>query len=121
MKAQISLELELYLAVASIAMLFSIVELLRAYPNIAGQASGYGLMELAESINENILLGNSSMLAWLPQGACNSTVRGNEFETEHGTFALVSSVSFNGQPFCPDNQNVRLLLGYSPNSVVITR
>ena len=121
MKAQISLELELYLAIASIAMLFSIVGLSRVYPNIAGQASGYGLMGLAESINENILLGNSSMSAWLPQGACNSTVNGNEFKTGRGAFSLISSVSFNGYPFCPDNQNVRLLLSYSPGGVVITR
>lgn len=122
MKAQISLELELYLAIASIALLFSVIGLSRAYPNIAWQASGYGMMGLAEAINENILLGNSSMVAWLPRGACNSTVKGNELSTAHGAFALVSSVSFNGYPFCPDNRNARLLLGYGPGGgVVITR
>lgn len=123
MKTQLSFEMQLYLAIAGIAMLFAVTELVKVSPEINEATMGYRMAEFVDLLNENILAGNSTFLAYLPEGLCNSSVRDNSINTSFGIYETVVGISVNGSTFCPDNSFARLYLEYAAggNQVKVLR
>jgi hypothetical protein len=113
MKAQLSFEMQLYLALAGIALLFAVSEFVKASPEITGSITGYRIAEFVDLLNENMLAGNSTFLAYLPEGLCNSSAIGSSMDTSVGTYETVTGITVNGSAFCPDNSFARLYLKYS--------
>ncbi len=112
MKAQLSFEMQLYIALAGMALLFSLSEIAKISPSVRGAASGYRMMEFVDILNENVLSGNSTFVAYIPGGACNSTVDGTEMKTVYGSFGIAGGIALENSPFCPDGMLSRLYLSY---------
>lgn len=110
--------MQLYMAIAGMAVLFAALEIVRASPQMAGSALGYRMMEFVDILNSNIMNGNSSFVAYLPAGLCNSTVRGNWIDTEYGAFSSVSDIHVRNQTFCPDQTSARLYLSENESGYV---
>lgn len=104
--------MQLYMAIAGIALLFAVTAFAESSPEITSSVAGYRMMEFTDLLNENILAGNSSFVAYLPSGLCNATVDGDSISTGAGKFTVVSGISVAGQAFCPDGTYSRLYLGY---------
>lgn len=121
MKGQLSFELQLYIALAGIALLAALTEFARLSPNLAYSVDGYGMTEFMELLNSNILMGNSSFVAYLPEGLCNATAESGYLRTSHGSYASVAGLSIEGSALCPDGGSARLYLDYSGGSVVVSR
>lgn len=123
MKLQISLELELYLALAGIALFFSFLLFKGSYSYIAGDISGYKIMEFSSALNDNLLAGNTHFTAYLPPGLCNSSAKGNEIITRYGTFYIPGRLLIENGTFCPDSETAIFYLLYnaSSSSMVLRR
>ncbi len=110
--AQMSFEMQLYMALAGVALLFAAAEIARAAPEIYGTVGGYEVGEFVSLVNENILLGNSSFRAWIPEGMCNATAGGGEVGTRYGNFSTVAGLSFANSTFCPGGESSLIYLSY---------
>lgn len=114
--------MQLYLAIAGVALLFALSEFMKASPYVANTVSGYKIMGFVEVLNENILSGNSTFVAYLPSGICNASIVVDAIETRYGSFATAGNVSVENSSFCPDGVQARLYLSYGQGGgVVVSR
>ncbi len=111
-KAQISFEMQLYMALAGLALLFAAGEIARATPEMRLAVGEYNVGVFIGLVNENILSGNSSFEAWIPEGMCNATARGTEVETPYGNFSTIVGLNITNSTFCPDGESSWLRLSY---------
>ncbi len=118
MKAQLSLEMQLYLTLAMIAAVFSFHEFTIAYPSINGMFSRYMVEKFIGVMDSSIMYGNVSFNSYIPKGMCNATVKGTTLETRYGTFHGTSRIFASGKPFCPDTAYATLYLAYLQNGTV---
>jgi hypothetical protein len=104
LKAQLSLELLVYIALAGISLSFALSEAAKAS---AGTGNKIHLSEIAQfvnALNEGLMGGNStSFRIFVPQGLCTSNVTGDLLSTQYGSFYLVESLHDLGKAFCPDD------------------
>lgn len=119
MKAQLSLELELYMALAGMALLFALAEFARYAQGIEIGISAYRISGFVDALNENLLSGNYSFSAYVPQGVCNATVNGSELHTAYGAFSLASEVSLRGGVLCPGGETMELSISYNATAGLV--
>ena len=118
-KAQMSLELMLYLSLAAIAILIAASESIRMLPKAEGIISTYSTESLAEEINSGIMAGNATIYTYIPKGLCNATASGYHLSTRYGEFSEMALLALSGSPFCPGGSYTRLYLEYEANGTVV--
>ncbi len=118
-KAQISLELMLYLSLAAIAILIAASESIRMLPKAEGIISTYYTERLASEISYGIMAGNITFYAYVPKGLCNASASGDHLYTQYGGFPEAASLALSGSPFCPGGNYTRLYLEYETNGTVV--
>ena len=118
-KAQMSLELMLYLSLAAIAILIAGSESMRMFPKAEGIISTYSTERLAEEISSGIMAGNTTLYTYIPKGLCNATISGYHLSTQYGEFSEVALLVLSGNPFCPGGGYTRLYLEYKTNGTVV--
>ncbi|MCL5239638.1 MAG: hypothetical protein M1286_04190 [Candidatus Marsarchaeota archaeon] len=105
LRAQLSLELLLYLALAGLSLAAAIGAVAKAE---AGMGNGIASFELEQfsSMVDAGLLENGSFTAntYIPAGLCDSVVYGNELETAHGTLYFAYQLNVTHSAFCPDGR-----------------
>ena len=111
--------MQLYLAIAMVAALFSLREFASAYPSIRGRLSQYTEEEFVAGLDGGILSGNFSFSSYIPVGMCNATIRGSVFTTRYGKFNGISGMELSGKPFCPDRTSAILYFAYLSNGTVM--
>jgi hypothetical protein len=103
MRAQLSLELLVYLALACVSLAI-VLHAASAPLAKAGYAiRAYGISQFVEQLNGRLVsgaYGNGSM--YLPTGLCPTGAQHGQLETAYGAFALVAPVALAGNAFCPD-------------------
>jgi hypothetical protein len=108
MKAQMSLEILTYLAVAGIAAVAS-MHAYGTFSSSLGVADDrYSTLLIAEKINEAMESGVGNVriaISGIPSGLCNLSVSGNAMHTAYGTFYL-SAYAYAGKgTFCANHGN----------------
>ncbi len=103
MRAQLSLELMLYVSLAGLAFLFALGVVLSTITKANGNINSFETSQFVDEINTVLLSGNSASIeAYLPRGLCGSSVYGNTISTKYGNFYLVKQLVAQNGTFCPD-------------------
>lgn len=100
MKAQMSLEMMAYLALAGIAMLCSVSVVSEYSTKIARYGSSYSYSEFMESLATAIMSSASGMNAYVPIGLCNSRIEDDIIATTSGNFTMALPIAFVGNVPC---------------------
>ena len=100
MKAQMSLEMLAYVAIAGISILYSLGAVSSYYLRVNQSLGDYGYSSFVESINTAILGNYSSITLNVPEGLCNSEPNGSELDTRYGAFYFVEDVRLLGNLSC---------------------
>ncbi len=112
MKAQMSLEMLAYLAIAGLSMLYSAKAVSMYYSNASGSMESYGYSRFVEAINTAILQGDGSASVSIPAGLCNSTLSGDQIKTPKGSFYFVRAVEIGKAVLCSSGfENVSIEYG----------
>jgi len=111
MKAQISLELLIYLSISSISLLAISSLLLYYMPKIKNTLEEYAVwLMLARLDTASYYYSNASMYLFIPQGLCNASVEGDMLLTRFGSFYFNPALSLASSDFCPDNEYATLYM-----------
>lgn len=114
MRAQLSLELLLYVALAGLSFAFAIGAVSRAWSGLGGSEGAFEMTQLADTINTALLQnGAFSGTVYLPTGMCAANASGNALTTPHGALYFIDVVNTTSTTFCPDGT-------YANLSVVVT-
>ena len=119
MKAQLSLELLIYLSLASSAALASMVAFSKLLSNASSIASAYAIEEFVSSLNTALIFGNASVSLYIPKGMCAARISGQSLIVGNSTYALVEPVQ--GNVLCPDGIEARLNITYFNGYAIIRR
>ena len=122
MRAQLSLELMLYVTLAGLALLFALSTIAKVSARIN---SGLQTFEVSQFVNDinNALTSNDSALVdvFLPRGLCNSTASGSALETPYGTLYLASRLYVAANTFCPDDVYASFKISYNSSDAYLLR
>ena len=100
MRAQMSLEMLAYIAMAGISLLYSISAVSAYYPRMNQSLGDYDYSNFVESINTAILNNDSSVALYVPEGLCGSQLNGSTLDTKYGIFYFVEEVRMHGNLTC---------------------
>ena len=100
MRAQMSLEMLAYIAMAGISLLYSISAVSAYYPRINQSLGDYDYSSFVESINTAILNNDGSVTLYVPEGMCGSQLNGSTLGTRYGIFYFVEEVRMGGNLTC---------------------
>jgi len=105
MKAQISLELLIYLSISSISVLAISSLVLHYMPRIKSELEEYAVwLMLARLDTASYYYSNASLYLFIPQGLCNASIEGDMLLTRSGSFYFNPALSIAPGTFCPDNE-----------------
>jgi len=111
MKAQISLELLIYLSISSISLLAISSLLLHYMPRIKNELEEYEVwLMLAKLDTTSYYYSNASIYLFIPQGLCNASIEGDMLLTRFGSFYFNPALSLAPNDFCPDNEYATLYM-----------
>lgn len=122
MRAQLSLELLVYVALAGFSLAFVLSTAAAPLARAGYELHAYAISQFVGSINSALLqhaYGNGSF--YLPPGLCQSGVVANGLETAYGTFGLVEPVALEGNVFCPDGTAANLSIDMKNGTALIAR
>ncbi|MGA3020843.1 MAG: hypothetical protein ABSD68_02755 [Candidatus Micrarchaeales archaeon] len=103
LKAQLSLELLIYIALAGISLSFALSEAAKASAGTGNEIHLFEIVQFVNSLNEALMGGNgSSFRAFVPQGLCISNITGNLLSTQYGSFYLTEPLHDPNKALCPD-------------------
>lgn len=100
MKAQMSLEMLAYLAIAGISLVLSLAYLSNYYVREGQSVAGYEYSDFVEAINIALMNGASAINIFVPEGLCNSTISGTSLITGNGRFEFVEPVRLSQRLKC---------------------
>ncbi len=113
-KLQLSLELLIYIALASVSAAFALAALRNTTSFSGNFISSYKISQFVDTINGYMLNGSyATIRIFVPAGLCNATVHGNVLSTRLGDFYFSEPVVI-AQKLCPDNSFEQLSV-YSDN------
>lgn len=123
LKAQMSLELMLYIALAGLSMVGALAILRSGGAAASSYGNRYKAYEFAESVNYAAESGSGKPVqVSLPAGMCNSTMQGSALSTQYGTFYLVPGIYINTSALCPAGAASIVVLGnYTYRYVMVER
>ncbi len=119
MRAQLSLELMAYAALAAISMAASVGIYAKYSSSILSGVAKYETYEFVQSINGAALSGaiGEQFSAFVPSGICNSSQDGSTLYTPYGAFYLVENISIDREIICPGGMTERLSLVESGSAI----
>jgi hypothetical protein len=121
MRAQISLEMLIYLSLSSFSILFAISSVMHYLPTLRDSLSYYQSFILISEINKaSISYSNSSIYAFIPKGLCNSSDTGSELKTYFGSFYTSPNIRLK-KPFCPDGTYANISIKMENGFAVVGR
>jgi hypothetical protein len=111
MKAQISLELLIYLSISSISLLAISSLMLHYMPRIKNSLEEYAVwLMLARLDTASYYYSNASVYLFIPQGLCNASIEGDMLLTRFGSFYFNPTLILSPSDFCPDNEYATLYM-----------
>ena len=119
MRIQLSFEMQLYTALAGIAILAALSEMAWSAPRIISSVERYSIGSFVDTMNENVLEGNATFVAYVPVALCNATFNGDALHTAYGPFPTVAEIGAVVGTFCPGGGMSRLHLTYYGNGRVM--
>ncbi len=122
MRAQLSLELLVYVALAGISLAFALSAAAAPLAKAGYELRAYGIAQFVDEINSALLQHEyGSGFFYLPSGLCPSSVQGNELVTAYGEFALAGPVAAYGSVFCPDGMVANMSIGSANGTALLER
>lgn len=122
MRAQLSLELLLYLALAGLSFAVALHAVSGSMAKISNGIGAFEVSQFVDTINSHLFAGSQfSIKLYLPQGLCNSTVSGASITTRYGAFVFVAPVAVQQGALCPDGVFASLNVSVLNGSVQISR
>jgi len=108
-RAQLSLELLVYVALAGLSFALAIGAVSKAWTSIGKSAYAFELSQFADAINAALLSsGSFSETLYLPPGLCGAAPHGNMLETAYGSIYFAYAINASPQAFCPDGEYARI-------------
>ncbi|MGC8628779.1 MAG: hypothetical protein ACP5T4_01030 [Candidatus Micrarchaeia archaeon] len=120
MKAQLSLELLIYLSLAAVSFLISAKLAVEVVAKTNGEEQAYGLMRFTDVLNAALLNGTQTISIFLPSGLCNASETSNKLLLANNTYYLIAPVDF-GNSLCPSGTYAVLELSYGQHKVYARR
>ncbi|MGB9732547.1 MAG: hypothetical protein ACP5P2_02310 [Candidatus Micrarchaeia archaeon] len=121
MKAQISLELLIYLSLSSFSIVFAAGAIMHYAPIIKKELGAYEVWQLIERLDVMAwYYTNGSVHAYIPKGLCNSSLEGDNLVTEFGSFYIDPALKLDN-PFCPDGTYANLSVNEGGGFTVVGR
>jgi len=109
MRAQMSLEVLVYVFLAGISIVYSLSLVSGYYSRESAQASSYEYSNFAEAINIALMNGASAVDLYIPPGLCNSTQTSDSMETSHGKLYFAEPVRISYALLCsPGNARANI-------------
>ena len=109
MKAQLSFEFLIYMAVSGISLAVMLGMFIRAQSVQNSMNLRSYVEELAASINANMNYRSSSFSAYVPSNLCNATVVNGTLVTVQGSFQLDGQLELLGNALCQSTGSVEQL------------
>jgi hypothetical protein len=108
-RAQLSLELLVYVALAGLSFALAIGAVSKAWTSLGKSAYAFELSQFADAINAALLSsGSFSETLYLPPGLCGAASHRNTLETEYGSIYFVYAINASPQVFCPDGEYAQI-------------
>ena len=101
MRAQLSLELLIYVALAGLSLASTLPWAARLIGHVAAEKSAYEISQFVNALNTNLIEGSSRFSAFVPKGVCGANVSGVQLVTNSGSFYLIEPLAAQGA-LCPD-------------------
>ena len=122
MRAQLSLELLIYMSLAGISFLLAISAASSASAGEAKSIQAFEVSQFVSSVGTELAAGStSSFSAFLPRGLCNYTLKGDSLLTAFGAFSIPEPLNSPPGTFCPDGVYAELRLTYGSGGAVLER
>ncbi|MDE1874204.1 MAG: hypothetical protein KGI04_03750 [Candidatus Micrarchaeota archaeon] len=122
MKAQLSLELLLYAALAGLSLLFALGAVGEAGGRLGESVASFQISQLVYALNSAMLNGGqSSGSFYLPAGLCGATISGDVLHDYGHDFYLSSAANASPGLFCPDGVQATLTLSIVNGAYRISR
>ena len=100
MKAQMSLEVLVYVLLAGVSLVYSISLVSGYYASSARAASSYEYSNFVEAINMALMNGASAVSLYVPNGVCNSTETRDSIAVANDTLYFAEPVSIRRSLLC---------------------
>ncbi len=113
MTLQISIEFLLYMSLASIGLLFSILIVSGGLSRIIYAVNYYEIEKFVGVINSYNGQQGGLISVYLPRGLCNATYEGHYVHTEYGTFYLADRIVISKKTACDFGINAKLMIEYN--------
>jgi len=122
LKAQLSLELLIYVALAGISLSFALSEAAKASTRAGNEMHISEIVQFVNSLNEGLMDGkNVSFRVFVPQGLCVSNISDNLLLTQYGSFYLSEPLHDLDKALCPDGTYASFNISYNPEGANLER
>jgi hypothetical protein len=122
LKAQLSLELLIYIALAGISVSFALSAAAKASTRTGNEIHLSEMVQFVNSLNVELMDGNgTSFRIFVPQGLCVSNLAGDLLSTQYGSFYLVEPLHDLNNTFCPDDTYASFEIFYNPEGANLER
>ncbi len=109
MRAQMSLEVLVYVFLAGVSIVYSLSLVSGYYSRESAQASSYEYSNFAEAINLALMNGASAVGLYVPPGLCNSTSTPDSIGTRYGRLYFAEPVRISAALLCsPGNARANI-------------
>ncbi len=120
-RAQLSLELMLYVALAGLSLAFALGIFSREVSAVGKGVGAFEMSQFVGALNDKLLSGSAGGFSvFLPPGVCNSTLSNASLLSAQGVFYLVRPVEA-GNALCPDGTSAALSIGYNGTVAYLSR
>ncbi|VVB77045.1 Uncharacterised protein [uncultured archaeon] len=122
MKAQLSLELMLYAALAGVSFVFVLGPLAKEAHSLVGGASSLARSQFLDLVNAELFERNTAAFrAFVPPSMCNSTVSDAVLFSGKGKYPLAMPLALSSNALCPDGSWASLRFAYDGAGAYLSR
>ena len=120
MKAQMSLEFMLYVALGGLALLAALGIATGREAGLNLSIQRFELSSLVAEINGDIAAGSGFAEAYVPASFCNASAEGDELVTAYGSFGFLERVAIYRESPCGGYMNIPIIYtGFGNATLVI--
>lgn len=120
MRAQISLELLIYVALAGLSLASTLPWAARLIGHVATEESTYGISQFVNALNTKLIDGSNEFSAFVPKGLCGANMSGAQLVTNSGVFYLIEPLAVRGK-LCPDGTYASFLITENETGLTMRR
>ncbi|MDE1855122.1 MAG: hypothetical protein KGH57_02260 [Candidatus Micrarchaeota archaeon] len=122
MRAQLSLELLLYVALAGLSFAFAASAVETSSAKLGGSVVSFETGQFVDALNTAMLeTGSFSGNFYVPRGLCDSEISGDRIAVGGGLLYFVMDVNASPSVFCPDGVNATLRISVRDERAYVTR